>query len=275
VEDLAAPFGAKEAESLAALQAGNGHQRETPASGSGEPPSRPGPGNVPTRRQRRIIQVIEEYARDHGCSPSNREIAGLAGLASPSSVSHHLRKLRAAGLVSYDDACPRTVRVLPPGQRATGPADRAGETPAGTWPLARQPHRETGLDNVVWVPVAGQIAAGGPILAQQSIEDYWPLPRQVVGGEEGLFILRVVGDSMIGVGIFPGDLVVIRRLFQPPRNGDIVAATIDGFELEGTVKTYKKVGRQVWLMPQNPAHTPIPGGKAEIAGKVVAVLRQI
>jgi repressor LexA len=80
---------------------------------------------------------------------------------------------------------------------------------------------------------------------------------------------------MIGVGIFPGDRVVVCPLFQPPRNGDIVAATIDGVELEGTIKPYKKVGRQVWLMPQNPAYTPIPGGKAKFAGKVVAVLRRV
>jgi len=80
---------------------------------------------------------------------------------------------------------------------------------------------------------------------------------------------------MIGVGIFPGDWVVIRPLLQPPRDGDIVAATIDGFDVEGTVKTYKKVGRQVWLMPQNPAYTPIPGGRAKFAGKVVAVLRRV
>jgi len=129
---------------------------------------------------------------------------------------------------------------------------------------------------VVWVPVAGRIAAGGPITAEQSIEDYFPLPKEVVGGDnEELFILEVVGDSMIGVGIFHGDWVVVRRLFRPPQDGDIVAATIDGVELEGTVKTYKKVGRQVWLMPHNPAYTPIPGGKAKFAGKVVAVVRRV
>jgi repressor LexA len=80
---------------------------------------------------------------------------------------------------------------------------------------------------------------------------------------------------MIGVGIVSGDWVVVCPLFQAPKNGDIVAATIDGVELEGTVKTYKKLGRHVWLMPQNPAYTPIPGGKAKLAGKVVAVLRRV
>ena len=125
------------------------------------------------------------------------------------------------------------------------------------------------------VPIAGRIAAGGPIRAEQEIEGYLPLPREVVGRAEKLFMLRVSGDSMIGVGIFPGDLVVIQPLYEPPKNGDIVAATIDHVEVEGTVKTYLKEGRHVWLMPQNPAYTPIPGGKAKFAGKVVAVLRQV
>jgi repressor LexA len=231
---------------------------------SAEPPGRTGPGRVLTRRQRKIVQFIDEYSREHGCSPSIREIADGAALASTSAVSYQLRELKAAGILSYDAARPRTVRVLQTGPPVTRPADATGETPG-----------QAGRGKVVWVPVAGRIAAGGPITAEQSIEDYLPLPREVVGGDEGLFILEVVGDSMIGVGIFPGDRVVVCPLFQPPRNGDIVAATIDGVELEGTIKTYMKLGRQVWLMPHNPAYTPIPGGKAKFAGKVVAVLRRV
>jgi repressor LexA len=97
----------------------------------------------------------------------------------------------------------------------------------------------------------------------------------VVGAEEGLFILKVVGDSMTGAGIFSGDWVMVRELFDRPRNDDIVAALLDGNEVEGTVKTYKKVNRRIWLMPHNPAHAPIPGDNAIIRGKVVAVLRQV
>jgi repressor LexA len=239
--------------------------------------SRPGAGGALTWRRRKIVTVIEQYLRDHDCSPSNREIADLAGLASTSSVNHHLRALKAAGIVSYDPKCPRTVRVLRPGQRGAGPADTVGHTSDGTGPKAGEVAGGAGLDKVVWVPIVGRIAAGGPILTQESWEGSLPLPREVVGREEGVFMLEVVGDSMIGVGIFPGDWVVIRPLFQQrPQNGDIVAATIEGVaELEGTVKTYKKVGRHVWLMPQNPAYTPIPGGRAKFAGKVVAVLRQV
>jgi repressor LexA len=240
-----------------------------------EPLPRRRPRDVPTARQRTIVQIIEAYRQEHGCSPSHRDIADQAGLASPSSVNHHLRQLRDAGLVSYDDGCPRTVTVTRPGLRAARPAGQARRRSGSPRPRAGRPRRDARWQKVAWVPVAGRIAAGGPILAQQSIEDYWPLPREVVGADEGLFMLKVVGDSMTGVGIFPGDLVVIRPLFEAPHNGDIVAATIEGIEPEGTVKTYQKIGRRAWLMPHNPAHTPIPGDKAEFAGRVIAVLRQV
>ena len=168
------------------------------------------------------------------------------------------------------------MEVRLPGEPAFPPeAGEPGQLPGAAGPQAGQRPGDAGPQKVAWVPIAGRIAAGSPVLAEQAIEDHLPLPREVAGREEGLFIPEVAGDSMIGAGIAPGDWVVVRPLFQAPRNGDIVAATIDGAELEGTVKTYKKVGRHVWLMPQNPAYTPIPGGKAKFAGKVVAVLRRV
>jgi len=122
----------------------------------------------------------------------------------------------------------------------------------------------------VYVPMVGRIAAGGPILAEESIEDIFPLPRQIVG-EGTLFMLRVVGDSMINAAIADGDWVVVRQ--QPKaENGEIVAAMIDG---EATVKTFKRSDDHVWLMPHNPAYTPIPGNDATILGKVVTVLRKV
>ena len=228
---------------------------------SNEPSSRRGRA-VLTWRRRRVLQAIEDYVADHGCSPSNRDIAKAADLKSASSVLHHLQELKAAGFVSYDPRSPRTVRVLRPGARRDGSAPRPSLRP-----------EDLNARKVVWVPVLGQVAAGQPIPPLESVEDRVPLPREAVGAEEGLFILKVVGESMTGAGIFHGDWVVVRQQFDPPRDGDLVVAAMDGIEVEGTVKTYKKAGGRVWLMPQNPAYMPIPGDEAEIRGKVVAVLR--
>jgi repressor LexA len=235
----------------------------------------PGRGKVLTWRQRKVFQVIQEYVEANGCSPSLREIAKAAGLKSASTVNHHLAQLKAAGFVTYKAGSPRTVRVLRPGQRATQPAGENGEAPGDPGPQAGRAPGDMDPQRVVWVPMAGQVAGGSPILPLEARRERFPLPREVVGAEEGLFILRVVGDSMTGAGIFSGDWVVVRELFDRPRNGDIVAALLDGSEIEGTVKTYKKVNRRVWLMPHNPAHTPIPGDNATIRGRVVAVLRQV
>jgi repressor LexA len=129
------------------------------------------------------------------------------------------------------------------------------------------------MQRVAEVPLVGRIAAGPPILAEQSIEDIFPLPRQLVG-EGKLIMLKVVGDSMINAAIADGDWVVVRRE-SDVENGDIVAATIDGVDVEGTVKTLKRSDGHVWLMPHNPVYAPILGDNAAIAGKVVAVLRRV
>jgi repressor LexA len=122
----------------------------------------------------------------------------------------------------------------------------------------------------VLVPLVGRIPAGDPRPAEQSAEGIFPLPRQLVG-DGVLFLLEVTGDSMIGAAIADGDWVVVRR--QPvAENGEIVAAMVDG---EVTVKTFRRLGEEVWLMPRNPAFSPIPGRGASILGKVVAVLRQL
>ena len=121
-----------------------------------------------------------------------------------------------------------------------------------------------------YVPLLGQIAAGGPILAEQAVEEFFPLPRELVG-EGDLFMLEVKGDSMIDAAICNGDWVVVRQ--QPTANvGEIVAAMIDG---EATVKTFRQRDGHVWLMPANPAFDPIPGDEASVLGRVVTVLRRI
>lgn len=211
-----------------------------------------------TPRQRMIVQAIESSVDRYGYSPTYREIAGAAGLASPSSVAHQLAKLAEKGYVSRGAGRPRTAVVRSPARAGAAPPQDA---PAAV-PLAVTP-----------VPLVGRIAAGSPILADQSVEEVYPLPRQLVG-EGDHIMLQVVGDSMINAAIADGDLVVVRRGIDA-ENGDIVAATIDGAEVEGTVKTFKRVGGHVWLLPHNPRYEPIPGDDAVIVGKVVAVLRRV
>lgn len=219
--------------------------------------------------QARIRQFIEDFGQQSGHSPSYREIASAVGLASLSSVSLHVRTLQKKGYLIREPGRPRTAVIRPADAVPVRPV--AGEA-AG--PAAAADQR-----NAAYVPLAGRIAAGEPILSGEQVlpadsaEDAFVLPRQLVGEGE-LFMLRVSGDSMIGAGITDGDLVVIRQQ-EDAENGDIVAALIDGVEVEGTVKTLKRSAGHTWLMPQNPAYTPILGDQAVIVGKLVAVLRRV
>jgi len=207
-----------------------------------------------TPRQRRILEVIRDHMRRQGYPPSVREIGEAVGLTSTSSVAHQLGALQAKGFLRRDANRPRAVDVRLPD--AAGDEDEAERRAAQPMPA--------------YVPLVGRIAAGGPILAEQAVEDMLPLPRDLVG-EGTLFCLRVVGDSMIDAAIADGDLVVVRQ--QPTAdNGDIVAAMIDG---EATVKTFRRRDGHVWLVPQNPAYAPIPGDQASVLGRVVTVIRKV
>ena len=224
-------------------------------------PDKPDPGHVLTWRQRKVLQVIRESVQKRGYPPSMREIGEAVGLTSTSSVSYQLSTLQAKGYLRRDAGRPRTVEVRLPGHPAVRPEPDFDDEP---------PTMDITSQEAAYVPLVGRIAAGGPILAEESIEDIFPLPRQIVG-EGNLFLLKVVGDSMINAAIADGDWVVVRQ--QPvAENGDIVAAMLDG---EATVKTFKRSADHIWLMPHNPAYTPIPGDEAEILGKVVAVLRRV
>jgi repressor LexA len=219
----------------------------------------PDPVTGLTRRQLAILDVIRDSVQRRGYPPSIREICESAGLASTSSVAHQLTMLERKGFLRRDPNRPRAVDVRTPGtggraaRRAVAVSDSApyGETP-------------------VFVPVVGRIAAGGPILAEEMIEDVFPLPKSLVG-DGTLFMLKVVGDSMIDAAIADGDWVVVRQE-QTADNGQIVAAMIDG---EATVKTLQRREGHVWLMPHNPAYEPIDGDESTILGVVVSVLRRI
>ena len=230
-------------------------------------PDHPDPDHVLTWRQRKVLQVIRESVQRRGYPPSMREIGEAVGLTSTSSVSYQLSTLQSKGYLRRDAGRPRTVEVRLPGHPAVRPDCEPDNdvvldvTPGGS---------DIPSQGAAYVPLLGRIAAGGPIVAEESIEDVFPLPRQIVG-EGTLFLLRVTGDSMINAAIADGDWVVVRQ--QPvAESGDIVAAMIEG---DATVKTFKRSDGHVWLMPHNPAYTPIPGDTATILGKVVAVLRRV
>lgn len=211
-----------------------------------------------TPRQRRVLEVIRESVERRGYPPTVREIGQEVGLTSTSSVSHQLMTLQKKGFLRRDPSRPRAVDVrLPADVEAAGRAiDDAAERAAHPQPA--------------YVPVIGRIAAGGPILAEQALEDVFPLPRELVGTGT-LFLLKVVGSSMINAAITDGDWVVVRQQANAD-NGDIVAAMIDG---EATVKTYQHRDGRVWLLPQNEAFAPIPGDDAVILGRIVTVLRKL
>jgi repressor LexA len=209
-----------------------------------------------TERQRTILEVIRASVTSRGYPPSIREIGDAVGLTSTSSVAHQLRTLERKGYLRRDPNRPRAVDVRGADDAAT--------------PVLTDVAGSDALPEPTFVPVLGRIAAGGPILAEEAVEEVFPLPRELVG-EGSLFLLKVVGESMIDAAICDGDWVVVRQQ-NVADNGDIVAAMIDG---EATVKTFKRSAGQVWLMPHNPAFDPIPGNDAAILGKVVTVIRKI
>jgi repressor LexA len=231
-----------------------------------------------TPTQREILEAVRSLTAEYQHPPCMREVLDRVGLKTTSALSYQYNRLKDMGYLRWKPGRQRTVEVRLPDEPpfSTEPGQVA-PPPAGTRPAAGQTPGYTRPEKVVWVPVLGRIAAGAPVLAeQQPTDDYLPLPRDVVGSkDDDLFILQVTSDSMTGAGILPGDWVVVRRLFQAPKNGDIVAAEVDGAEAEITVKTYLKPGRDIVLMPQNPAWPAMLGNKALIRGKVVAVLRRV
>jgi repressor LexA len=225
-------------------------------------PDRAADGDGLTQRQRRVLEVIRDSIERRGYPPSVREIGEAVGLSSASSVAHQLSVLQRKGWLRRDPNRPRALDVRLPGEasvRSAAPApDLVGVSEDGSVPTP------------AYVPLVGRIAAGGPVLAEQAVEDVFPLPRELVG-EGTVFMLKVAGDSMVEAAICDGDWVVVRQ--QPTaENGEIVAAMIDG---EATVKTYKRRDGHVWLLPHNPAYEPIPGDEATILGRVVSVLRRV
>ncbi|MCH8559595.1 transcriptional repressor LexA [Nesterenkonia sp. LB17] len=225
-----------------------------------------------TDRQRQIVDVIQESLAERSYPPSMREIGDACGLASLSSVTHQLARLQELGYLRRVPGRPRAMEVLRDSAGAPVLSEQAqeAESAARDAVVELQGYRTQSDSRISEIPMVGQIAAGGPILADQQVEDIMPLPRQLTGEGE-LFMLQVRGDSMIEAGIFEGDWVVVRRQ-NTAENGDIVAALLDD---EATVKTLKRRDGHVWLLPQNRQYEPILGDESTIMGKVVTVLRSL
>ena len=206
-----------------------------------------------TPRQRQIWDFVVEYVDRHGYPPTVREIGEAVGLASPSTVHAHLANLERAGLLRRDPTKPRALELI--GRERSG---------------ASRPTPETHV-----LPVVGEIAAGGPLLAEHSIEGYLGVPEPLArGGEE--FILRVRGESMINAGILDGDYVVVRQQ-RDARDGDIVVALVGEDESadEATVKRFFREPRGIRLQPENDALEPIYATHVEVLGKVIGVVRRL
>lgn len=223
-------------------------------------------------RQKKILECIQRSITANGYPPSMREIGDVVGLASLSSVTHQLSQLEKQGYLRRDPKRPRAMEVLIPLTLEDGGVDIEGvEDTAKLRSASGLNVAELGsAQDTAMVPLVGRIAAGGPILADQVVEDVMPLPRQLVGHGE-LFMLKVSGDSMIDAAICDGDWVVVRRQ-NDAVNGDIVAALLDD---EATVKTFRQRDGHTWLLPQNTQYEPILGDHATVMGKVVTVLRAL
>ena len=215
-----------------------------------------------TARQQKILDAIRTEIEQKGYPPSMRQIGDMVGLASLSSVTHQLGRHETMGYIRRDPKLPRAIEVLD--------ENGVGIHGSSSSSLPELPNFEVGDEDLVPVPLVGRIAAGGPITAEQSVEDVLALPRQLVGSGK-LFMLKVKGDSMIDAAICDGDWVVVREQHTAD-NGDIVAALLDD---EATVKVFRQVDGHTWLMPRNSNYEPIMGDRATVMGKVVSVLRSL
>ena len=212
-----------------------------------------------SKRQREIYDFVLGYVDQHGYPPTVREIGEAVGLASPSTVHAHLANLERAGYVKRDPTKPRALELLAR-ERAVASSGRAR-------PAASRAPRV--------LPLVGEIAAGGPLLAEENVEDYLAVPEPLSrGGEE--FLLRVKGDSMVEAGILPGDYVVVRRQ-ATAQNGDIVVALAGDDEAteEATVKRFFRQDGRVRLQPENSALEPLFPDHVTILGKVIGVFRSV
>ena len=204
-----------------------------------------------TKRQQEIFDFIKRYSASHGYPPTVRDIGKAVGLASSSTVHAHLANLEKVGLLRRDPSKPRAIELLDRAATATADAVKSVVRPSG-------------------LPVIGHVAAGAPVLAEENIEEYVQIP-EIAGGEDGEYLLRVRGDSMIKAGILPDDVVVVRKQ-DTAADGEIVVALVGE---EATVKRFFREADHVRLQPENDALEPIRSREVKVLGRVVGVMRRV
>lgn len=209
-----------------------------------------------TNRQKQVLQVIREFIKKRGYPPTIREAGERLGLTSSASIHAHMAALIDAGYISRDQMKPRALEVLMEEDRNTNNEYRIDTS------------------NMISIPLLGRVTAGVPILAEENIEDYFSLPKNMLSTRDpqDLFMLSVVGDSMKNIGILDGDFIIVKKQ-QTAYNGDIVVALVD--EEEATVKRFFKNTKKIILMPENDDYSPIEGTNISVLGKVVSVFRNI
>ena len=225
-----------------------------------------------TDRQSKVLNAIRSHINEQGFAPSFREIGIAAGLKSPSSVKHQLQALADKGFIRMNANKGRAIELVASPSASASPETTARNTATdneGTATIYPFPDAAS-ITQSHDVPLVGRIAAGTPITAEQHVDDVMRLPERLTG-TGNLFMLEVHGDSMVDAAICDGDFVVVREQ-STAVNGDIVAALLAD---EAPVKTFRKDHGHVWLMPHNPAYSPLDGTHAQIMGKVVTVLRKL
>ena len=210
-------------------------------------------------REQKILSYMKEEIRTKGYPPTVREICAALGIKSTSTAHKDIESLVKQGYLVKDPSKPRALMVVDP---VSGRQDNGAGQENGISQLR---------DDVIDIPVVGHVAAGTPILAEQNIEDTFPLPARYASSGTN-FMLRVHGESMIEAGIMDGDLILVQQS-ETASNGEIVVAMIDGFESEATVKTFYKENGHIRLQPENSSMSPIIVKDVRILGKVKGVFR--
>lgn len=215
-----------------------------------------------TEREHRVLDFLEDTITTKGYPPTVREICAHFNIKSTSTIHRDLASLEEKGFISKDPDKPRTIEIL-----RSGRPERNGAMPDPGTSVSEFTRSE-----ITDVPLVGQVAAGTPILAEQNITEYFPVPARYTSGSYNYFMLEVKGESMIDAGILSGDYILVRQQ-NTAGNGDIVVAMIDGFESEATVKTFYREKDHIRLQPENPSMSPIIVRDVKILGLVKGVFR--